>query len=180
MLNLFISVLENPDDEKDFTRIYYEYEQLVLKVTFKILGDQYYAEDAAQEAWFGIAKNYRNIDCKNQHMLKGYIIKAAKNSAYNVLKKKEKHDTLELKNYFDVEYSLDEKIASNEQYARIKEAILNLPEVYRDVLTLHFLFEMRATKIAKILNCSESTIRSNIRRGKKIIARLFEGVESNG
>lgn len=174
MLNVFIQELNSVNDEEDFIKVYYEHEKLILKVTYGILKEQYYAEDAAQDAWFGIARSFHKLDLSNKQMLKGYIITAAKNSAFNILKKNDKHASLELSDYFETEYSVDEEIVSNEAYHTIRSTIMQLSEVYRDVLTLYILNGLSAADIARHFNCSSSTIRSIIRRGKKTIAKKLE------
>ena len=180
MLSLFLQVLEDKSDEEVFTKLYYEYEKFVLKVTYGILKDQYYAEDAAQEAWFGIARNFNSLEIENKQMIKGYILTAAKNSAFNVMSKNEKHDNLELKDYFEVEETAEDVLTSREEYLVLKEAIMKLSFVYKDVLVLSLLYGLRAKEIAITMKRSPSTIRSIIRRGKRILAKSLGQVKNYG
>ena len=61
-----------------------------------------------------------------------------------------------------------ENYISEENYKYIINAIEALPEVYRDVLSLYYVYEMKPGEIASSLGKSIETVKSQIKRGKQI------------
>jgi DNA-directed RNA polymerase specialized sigma24 family protein len=53
-----------------------------------------------------------------------------------------------------------------------------LDEIYRDILYLHYVAELKTGEISILLNKPYNTVRSNLKRGKvKFFQKLEEGVE---
>ena len=64
-----------------------------------------------------------------------------------------------------------------EEYTRLVELILSLPETYRRVLELKFVEEESNREIARRLGLKESTVSTQIHRGRKM---LLEAMEQEG
>lgn len=172
LLEFYLSIIETPEEQLKFSDLYYGYKDLVIKVTYNILKDVYYAEDASQVAWMNIARNINKIKTDNLKMVKSFVICVAKNAAYNELKKNKKHAVLELKEYFQIEYEED-YIAKREEYILVRKAILEFPEIVRDVFCLHYINGLKVREIAEVLNRTQSSIKSILRRGRIRLEELF-------
>lgn len=73
----------------------------------------------------------------------------------------------------DPELALD----SQELRAQVREALNQLEEHYRLVLTLYYFDDMKYTDIAEILNIPLNTVKSHIRRGKERLAAIIQTQE---
>lgn len=73
----------------------------------------------------------------------------------------------------DPELALD----SQELRTQIREALDQLEEHYRLVLTLYYFEDMKYTDIAEILDIPLNTVKSHIRRGKERLATIIQTQE---
>ena len=182
MLTMFLAVIDDAAKKDDFTRIYYKYEKIVFAIAYAILEDKYDAEDAAQEAWFAISKNISRLDTDNEEFVERYVRKAAKSHSFMIIRKKNRSPK--------VAYSLSQNLASenedaesvahnNEFSARIINCLMNMPDTYRDVLTLFYLNDLKAKAIAAILGEPLPTVKSKLQRGKKILKQTMSEGEKH-
>jgi len=58
---------------------------------------------------------------------------------------------------------------------RLHRALSRMTEKYRAVVVLHDLAELKVSEIAPIVECSELTVRSRLRDGRKQLSRLLQG-----
>jgi RNA polymerase sigma-70 factor, ECF subfamily len=68
-------------------------------------------------------------------------------------------------------------LASRELRAQVHQALDQLEEHYRLVLTLYYFDDMKYTDIAEILEIPLNTVKSHIRRGKERLATILETQE---
>ena len=51
----------------------------------------------------------------------------------------------------------------------VLEAVMALPDKYKDVIYLHYYEDWPAAKIARVLKCSENTVFSQLSRGRQLL-----------
>ncbi|MFV9504435.1 MAG: RNA polymerase sigma factor [Oscillochloridaceae bacterium umkhey_bin13] len=68
-------------------------------------------------------------------------------------------------------------LASNELRDQVRQALNQLEEHYRLVLTLYYFDDVKYTEIAEILGVPLNTVKSHIRRGKERLAAILEAQE---
>ena len=61
MLAICLSMLEGEEDRQRFTRLYTAHEKKVYLVALRILGDPGKAEDAAQQTWLQLLRNWARV-----------------------------------------------------------------------------------------------------------------------
>ncbi len=154
--------------------LYKLYSKAMLNVAFRIVGDIAEAEDVLQEAFldaFGKIKDFRQ-DTTFGLWLKQIVV----NRAINLLRKRK----LEL---VDMEGDALENIADEEpedeeetQYkaAQVKDAMKDLPEGYRLVISLYLLEGYDHEEIGQILNISENTSRTQFLRAKRKLLEILK------
>jgi len=145
----------------------------MLNVAFRIVGNVAEAEDVLQEAFldaFNKVKDFRQ-DTTFGLWLKQIVV----NRSINLLRKRR----LEL---VDMEGEQIENIADDEpedqedvQYraAQVKEAIKELPEGYRLVISLYLLEGYDHEEIGQILEISENTSRTQFLRAKRKLVEIL-------
>lgn len=154
--------------------LYKLYSKAMLNVAFRIVGNIAEAEDVLQEAFvdaFSKLKDFRQ-DTTFGLWLKQIVV----NRSINLLRKRR----LEL---VDLEEGQLENIAEEEiedeeeiqfQAARIKEAMKELPEGYRLVISLYLLEGYDHEEIGQILNISENTSRTQFLRAKRKLLEILQ------
>lgn len=162
-----MSYTESAEKEK-LRSVYETYKNRMYITACRILGDPYKAEDAVHDAFIAISRNIKKLDDPDSLSTASYVIKAAKNTALNMAEKQGRESLVpidELREKAD-EDTLEE-ICTKENYRAVVNGILNLPEKYRDVLSLYYLNELSVKEIADTLLRKESTVKQQLSRGRR-------------
>lgn len=154
--------------------LYKLYAKAMLNVAFRIVGNIAEAEDVLQEAFldaFGKLKDFRQ-DTTFGLWLKQIVV----NRSINLLRKR-KLDLIEidgahLENIPEEQTGDDEQVQY--QAARVKDAMKQLPDGYRLVISLYLLEGYDHEEIGQILNISENTSRTQFLRAKRKLIEILK------
>lgn len=167
----YLNAVETDDGKRTFEYYYVTYRQHMYRMAYAVLRDTHDAEDAVHNAFLGIAKNIRILTDAKEDDGKCYCIKAAKNAALNILRKRNKQkDDVNIDDLYDVadEKSFEDALDSA-GYEDILNAIRSLNDIYRDVLYMHYVMDMPVKQIAITLDRKVSVVKQQLVRGKKTI-----------
>jgi RNA polymerase sigma-70 factor (ECF subfamily) len=153
--------------------LYRLYSKAMLNVAFRIVGNIGEAEDILQEA-FTDAFN-RLKDFRQETTFGLWLKQIVVHRSINLLRKRklefvEIDDGL-LDNVADEEEWNDEDIQY--QVAQVKEAIKELPEGYRVVISLYLLEGYDHEEIGQVLHISENTSRTQFLRAKRKLSEIL-------
>ena len=153
--------------------LYRLYSKAMLNVAFRIVGNTDEAEDVLQESFldaFNKVKDFRQ-DTTFGLWLKQIVV----NRSINLLRKR-KLDMIDLEGE-QIENIAEEQPEDDEevQYkaAQVKEAIKELPEGYRLVISLYLLEGYDHEEIGQILDISENTSRTQFLRAKRKLIEIL-------
>ncbi|NQY05834.1 MAG: RNA polymerase sigma factor [Flavobacteriaceae bacterium] len=162
-------------DQKAQLRLYNNYCEAMFNVSFRIVQDIYVAEDMMQEAFI---KAFSQLDRLNDPKMFGsWLKKIVINNSLNYIHR-------EKKNTFNV--SIDEVLYKVEDEpdlyidssdAKLKEvlnAIRELKDNYRIVLSLHYIEGYDYEEIVEITGMSYSNCRTTISRAKESLKKKLE------
>lgn len=173
MLSFYLAVIQDEKSKSKFENIYLTHHKAMLKIAFEITKNQHDAEDALSDALYRIARNIEKIDDTNEILLKSYLFKATKNSAIDILRRRSKELNLDEVFTLPSESDVIAEIIDDEECRMLVKSIYAMPYTYRDVLVLHFLHGLRVREIADSLSMNVSSVKTKIRRGKRILSRLL-------
>lgn len=183
MLFFYMSLIDEEIDRNSFEEIYYTYRKQMLYLAKSLLNNDSEAEDVIHDVFTCIATRHMPLirSIENPIDLRNYLLKATKNTALNVLKKK-KRSILSFDNMEGMERqcselsddSFVEWICKKAEYDRVVEGMKMLKEPYRDVLYYHFVLEMSVPETAKSLKRSVDTTKKQLLRGKKKLLELLK------
>ena len=91
MLQICLQMLETDEERSEFEKLYYAYRNLMFYIANNILHDQHLAEDAVSETFIKLAERFDKIlelGDINGKRTKAYVAASVKNTALNILKKK--------------------------------------------------------------------------------------------
>lgn len=141
----------------------------MYNVGYRITGNEADAEDVLQEAFisaFGNLDNYRG-DASFGSWIKKIVI----NKAINLLKKRKWEAMPE---EFDVpEETGDVEYMPQLNVDKVRQAIQQLPDGYRSVLSLYLLEGYDHQEIGEIMGITESTSKSQLNRAKNKLKELL-------
>ena len=158
--------------------LYRLYSKAMLNIAFRVVGNIGDAEDVLQEAFldaFNKVKDFRQ-ETTFGLWLKQIVI----NKSVNLLRKRKiewaEFEQGQLENIADDLPEDDQDM----QYkvAQVKDAIKELPEGYRLVLSLYLLEGYDHEEIGQILNIAENTSRTQFLRAKRKLVELLKRKES--
>jgi RNA polymerase sigma factor (sigma-70 family) len=153
--------------------LYRLYSKAMLNVAFRIVGSIDEAEDVLQDAFLDAFNKVK--DFRQETTFGLWLKQIVVNRAINLLRKR-RLDMVELMddqldNIANEEPEDDDEI----QYkvVQVKEAMKDLPEGYRLVLSLYLLDGYDHEEIGQILNISENTSRTQFLRAKRKLNEIL-------
>mgnify|MGYP001806179417 CR=1 FL=1 len=156
-------------DDRAFQALYKLYAKAMYNVSYRITAREEDAQDAVQESFISA---YRNIQhYRGDSAFGAWIKRIVVNRSINIIRSR-KAELWPEDEPFDIEeQSAPEVYKEDMTVERIRQAIMNLPDGYRSVVSLYLLEGYDHEEIATILGISESTSKSQLNRAK---ARLRE------
>lgn len=140
------------------------YGNAVLRMAYSYLHNMSDAEDILQETLIRYLKTQPELDGPEHE--KAWLLRVAANLSKNRLDYKRLRDTDEL----------EETLVSQEREDLffLWEAVKQLPDANREVIHLFYYEGYPTAQIAKILNRRESTVRSDLRRGRERLKKILK------
>ena len=146
------------------SRLLGDYGNHILRLAYSYVHNMSDAEDILQETLIRFLKTAPSFE--NASHEKAWLFTVAANLSKNRLKSAKLHETDELK---------EELAAENrEDLSFVWEAVRSLPTKYREVIHLYYYEGCSTADIARILNRKESTIRSDLRRGRQQLKEILK------
>jgi RNA polymerase sigma-70 factor (ECF subfamily) len=177
MLPIFVSLIDDVDEKNAFENVYCKYKQDMFNLAYSMLKDVNLAEDVVQETFLDLARVWssKKLGTRETNHLKAYIAVITKRKA---IKKFKDSSSMNCEEYSD-EMLVDFRTAEDEyiakyDYGKIREIIRSLPDIYSEVLYLHFVFGFSLKEIAKQLDENYETIKKRFQRA---LAMLRENLE---
>ncbi len=147
-------------DEKKFKEIYERNVDTVYRICYSYLKNKSDAEDIVQETFIRLLRKV--VEFENYNHEKAWLIVTASNLCKNNLKSwKNKIDNIE-------DYNLTNSNEEND-IDEILHIVLNLPNKYKTTIYLYYYEGYSSIEIAKITGKKESTVRSQLKRGREIL-----------
>ncbi len=158
-----------------FLDLYDRYQGIVFRFLLHMTGNDTAAEELTQELFVSILKSFEKDTVlsgfeSERGCLEAYLIGFARNLARRSHSKAQRWTPLvEL----DLSYAptLVEEISSRSEVKRLRQAILDLPPAYREVVILCGLEEKSYQDVAQILDRPVGTVASRFNRGRMFLAK---------
>ena len=154
--------------------LYRLYSKAMLNVAFRIVGDIAEAEDVLQEAFLDAFNKVK--DFRQETTFGLWLKQIVVNRSINLLRKR-KMDMVELEDgQLDniAEEEADDDEDTMFKVAQVKEAMKQLPDGYRVVLSLYLLEGYDHEEIGQVLNISENTSRTQFLRAKRKLMDILK------
>jgi RNA polymerase sigma-70 factor (ECF subfamily) len=143
----------------------------MYNICYRITNDPDDAKDVLQEAFLSAFKNLGSF--KGESSFGAWLKRIVVNSSINHIKKNkilytqlEGHDVETPSEFKDSDIILE--------ISRVKDAVQQLPDGFRTVLSLYIFEGYDHREIADILNISESTSKSQYNRAKKRLKEILK------
>lgn len=158
-----------PKDDKAYKSVetvFEEYGNMLYRIAFVIMKNQYDAEDAVQDVLIKYMEKRRAFE--GEEHCKAWLIRVTINVCKNKLRFYRNHPDISMQELSD-HYETKEDTA-------VMEHLLKLPRKYREVLMLYYVEGYQCREIAALLKTTESAVRKRLERGRKQLHERMGGV----
>ena len=164
-------------DDAAFNVLVRKHQKGIHALAWRKVGDFHIAEEIVQDTFLQVYKNLAQL--KNPNQFSGWMYVIASRLCLKWHQKNKKNKSVmqsledipaeEIEESSYTHYVSEQRLAESTERRRelVKKLLEKLPESERTVVTLHFLGEMTAKEIGKLLGVSVNTIKSRLRRGRK-------------
>ena len=140
----------------------------ILRYAYTYLHNMSDAEEVLQDTLVQFLKTAPEFESENHE--KAWLLRVAANLSKNRIRYNKLRETDELN---------DELVAEErEDLSFVWEAVKSLPVKYREVIHLFYHEGYQTAQIAKVLGRNESTVRSDLRRGREKLKEVLKGEPS--
>ena len=178
---VFLCLIEGEERKQSIEKIYNENYLRMYHIALAVLKDTASAEDAVHEAFFSIAKNfkeYSKLSCREMEGLCVTIVKTKIIDQFRYQKRfsDEVLENLVLYNEY-AEFEPERNFQNKEEHIKIYNVLLKLPEVLRMTIDLKYFYDYRNKEIAKLMKVPVKTVEMRLYRAKIKIRELWENEE---
>ena len=167
---IYLQLLDTQEEKSKFEALYYTHRHTMLYTAVQILKDHQLAEDAVQEAFIRLAKNFSKIgqvDCPQTRLFTVIIVR---NISLTMRTEQQKQIIIEVsEDTVPTEYDLEEEVLARIAYEEVLTSIQELPLIYRDILYLQCVEGFKLTEISKLIGIETETVKKRAQRGRKIL-----------
>ncbi|GAA0500519.1 RNA polymerase sigma factor SigW [Salinibacillus aidingensis] len=167
-------------DQSAFEDIVNFYQNKVIQICYRMLGNLHEAEDIAQEAFVRAYTNIHSFDEKRKFST--WLYRIATNLSIDRIRKKKPDyyldaevkgtEGLTMYSQLSMDEPLpEEKVESMELNDYIQKQILSLPEKYRSVISLRYVDDLSLQEISEALEMPMGTVKTRIHRGREALRK---------
>lgn len=159
-----------------------EYGNMLFKLSFLRLQNVQDAEDVVQEVFYRYLK--RGEPFESQEHEKAWLIRVTLNACRKFWRSAGKRTQVNLEEEIPelsdgdrvcpADSGPEEVTVRKEEQRRILNAVMSLPAKYRDVIHLFYYEEIPVKEIARITGRGESTVTSQLTRGRGLLKKMLK------
>jgi RNA polymerase sigma-70 factor (ECF subfamily) len=162
-------------DANAFGNIVESYHQSVFNLCYRMLGDQYEAEDAAQEAFFRAFKSLNRYDSKRSFST--WLLSIAAHYCIDQLRKRRMKfvslDDLSHREISDPSPNPEGSLRSREDQQEVRTLLEMLSPTDRAAVVMRYWYDFSYDEISNALNISISAVKSRLHRARRTLAQSW-------
>lgn len=152
------------ENKPEVSRTIEKYFSMVYKLALSQTKSTVNAEDVTQEVFLRYIQNQDKI--QSEEHAKAWLIRVTVNCSKSLF----------LSSWFKRTVPLEEDIPfDTPEKGEVYYAVLELPQKYRTVIHLFYYEDMSVREIAESLGEKETTVKSQLHRGREMLKKLLKG-----
>lgn len=169
--NVFLMTLDTEEEKRLFEKLYRKYVKMMYNIAFSVLQNEFEAEDAVSSAFEKLMRQKDKVPDVESDRTRVYLAVTVRNTSIDLYRKKKRMVEVPWESAEEMEKIPYVYQRDHEEDLGLLEDIRNLPEKYRQTLSLKYTAGYTDREIAEILNISESNVRKRIERAKKMLQK---------
>ena len=146
------------------------YQKSLYAAAFNICRNTDDANDVVQDTFIQYYTTKKQF--QDEEHLKAWLLRVAINRAKDISRSFWKKNRLSIEDYADAV-----PFESREETG-LFEAVMRLPEKYREVMHLHYYEDLSIKETARILRITEGSVKMRLSRGRSFLRDVFKEEES--
>ena len=142
----------------------------LIRLAYLMLGDRSAAEDAVQDAFFGLYRHWDRLAGPDRAL--AYVRTAVLNGCRSALRRRAAGRTLTT--YQPPSASAEAAVLGREERQEVMRAVRRLPGRQREALVLRFYLDLPEREIARIMGLRPGSVRSATHRALKALGQSLE------
>ena len=169
---IYLQMLETSEEKVRFEELVHTYKNLMFYVANQILNNDHDAEDAVQQAFFAILKNFEKISKIKCTQTRSFVVTVVERKAIDLYRAKNRNTVIS----FDEEFMNASTHTENAATVRtdLARALAMLPTKYRELLLLKYDSGYSEQEIAAMYSMTPANVKKTIHRAKKKLEALLE------
>jgi RNA polymerase sigma-70 factor (ECF subfamily) len=168
-------------DEQAFATLYRRRHRGIFRFVLHMGGSPEVAEDVTQEVFMMLIREAHRFD-QSRGSLNAFLLGVARNHLLRRLQRERFYAPLETDDgdaHIPAKEDPLNQLTRIETIDSVRNAVLSLPERYREAIVLCDLEEMSYAEAALVLDCAIGTVRSRLHRGRALLIEKLRGVKSD-
>ncbi|QHJ72355.1 sigma-70 family RNA polymerase sigma factor [Planococcus halotolerans] len=155
--------------------------EYLIRLAYYYVKDWTTAEDIMQEVFISYYR--KSAQFENRASLKTYLSKITVNKCHDHLRSWKNKRSLfsnSISGLISSRKSPEESLEKHTDHSNLTNKVLELPIKYREVILLFYYQEFTSKEISELLNCSENTTKTRLRRAKDLLREKVDLKEWEG
>ena len=168
-----------------FESLVERYLRLAGAVAYGVMGDYDRASDVVQDAFLKLHRSLEGL--RHPGRFKGWFLRLVKTTAIDHRRRQGRQPSVNLSQLEGIEDELEAagnspigRLVGAERRARVREAVNQLPEQYREVVVLKYLDGLSYEEIAEQTGLSPAAVESKLFRARGRLRQQLEGLFDEG
>ena len=154
-------ILRDKDNKRETVEKYFD---MIYKLALSQTKNREYADDVVQEVFLRYIKTDKEFE-SDEH-IKAWLIRVTINCSKSVFGSSWMKKTQPLS---------DDLVFNTEEKSDVYYATLELPQKYKAVIHLFYYEDLSVAQISKYLGIKESTVKSQLSRGREMLREKLKG-----
>lgn len=161
--------------EEKIQSVMQKYGNDVLRTAYYYVKDYQAAEDIFQEVFLKAFKSFSDFQGKSSE--KTWLISITINTCKDFLKSSYRQRVVPMLDFMEDTIHTDDnldRIDREEERQIVRNALMSLPDPYREILILVYFQEFSVKEAAEIMKIKENTAKSHLKRGREKLKKILE------
>lgn len=168
-------------EEERLEQVMDQYGEYLIRFAYLYVKDWPVAEDIVQEVFISYYQKAHQFEQRSS--LKTYLSKITINKCHDHLRSWKNKRSLfsgAIGSLISGAKSPEEAYERRSGQAKLIKKVLELPIKYREVILLYYYHELTGSEISRLLDCSENTVKTRLKRAKALLKEQIDPREWEG